>query len=436
MTDLSAQTHRSAPAQAPAPTPAPTQMAPPPTAAGRARSRRLPKEFKFKGFEEEYNGPSAYVPIPESMEVDSTPAIESQSLFVSQDSRNDLEDTPPTERQRNGRKRDTPPVDYDDGQDIMDDVAPASQAFKKRKLADEVARRRRGESTPPPAVQPKVVAKPQTKSKGVRKEINVQEFLAEKAEKEAEAAQKAEELARAEREALEEQLDGMPIEDIRNLAIIEEMTVTRQAPPPRTVAHADESDRWDERWNGRRNFKKFRRRGADPNDRRGPSRVIVQLEEVKKKDFGIGDEYWLEDAETQRRKKKGKGRETQDTQSRGRSRQQAQAVRVRVVDASGAEEDDDLTPQRDENRREPATSDVEEVAPSRKPADRHQRGTKLADKTNESQNLPTQRGKRAAAAPLTKPAPAKKVKAAPVAAEASDDDSDDDGLKFRFARRN
>jgi nijmegen breakage syndrome protein 1 len=381
------------------------------------------------------------------MVVDSTPAVESQSqgLFVSQDPpRMDLdrEGSQVSDTQRGGRKRSTPPIDYDDSQDIMDDVAPAAQAFKKRKLAVESARRLRGESTPPPPVaKAKHIAK--AKAKAVKEEIDVQEVLAKKQAEEAEKAAQAEELARAEREALQETLDGMDMDAIRNLAIVEEMPVTRKAPPPRTAAQADEGDRWDERWNGRKNFKKFRRRGADPN---GPrvSRVIVPLEEVKKKDFGIGDEYWGFDGDadtSQRKKKKGKTKDTQETQAQSQARPAAQAkprgrgaaARAAEILASEAEGEYAL-PEGEEDTRVAASSDVEIVEPPPKPAARSQRSGRLADKTNESQNLPRQRGnKRVAAATLSKPAPTKKAKPAPVE-EASDDDSDD-GLKFRFARR-
>ena len=439
---MSSQAFRSSPPPPPAPTPA--AMAPP-EPVRRGRSRRTVTS-RFKGFDEEFNGPSLGS-VPESMAVGSTPAVESQSqgLFVSQDARIDLgrEGSQASDTQRGFRKRSTPPIDYDDSQDIMDDVAPAAQAFKRRKLAEEAVRQRRGESTPPP---PTAHAKPtaQPKTKVTKKEIDVQEVLAKKQAEEAEKAAQAEELARTEREALEETLDGMDIEAIRNLAIIEEMPVTRREPPPRSTARADETDRWDERWNGRKNFKKFRRRGADPNAPR-INRVIVQLEEVKKKDFGIGDDYWGAegdgDTTSQRKKKKGKSKDNQETQPQPQVRPTPQtaprgrgaAARAAEILASEAEEEYAL-PDDQEDTRVAASSDVEIVEPTPKPAPRSQRGSKLADKTSDSQNLPSQRGnKRAAAATLSKPAPTKKARPAPVE-EASDDDSDD-GLKFRFGRR-
>jgi nijmegen breakage syndrome protein 1 len=341
---------------------------------------------------------------------------------VSQDFRVNPEDSQPTDTRISSRKRDTPQMDYEDNEDVMDNVAPAAQAFKKRKLLEEVARKQRGESTPPPAAQISTAEKPMTKKKA-SKEIDVQEILIRKQAEEAEKA--AQELARTEREALQETLEGMSIDEIRHLAIVEEMPVVRKAPPPRVTAHADESDRWEERWNGRKNFKKFRRRGADQNERRVAGRVIVQLEEVKEKDFGIGDEYWLEgdDDSLSQLRKKGRGKDTQETHSQSQARQPKARGKERATHILESE-DEDASPDNDE---------IEPPVP--RPAAEPQRGQKLTDKTNESQKLSTQRGsKRPAATALTAPPPAKKPKPAPVVVDASDD-SDDDGLKFRFARR-
>ena len=389
--------------------------------------------------------------MPENTAIDPTPAVQSQSqgLFVSQDPHQmdvDRDDSVPALTEREMRKRSTPPMDYEDSQDFMDNVAPAAQAFKKRKLAEQAARKESGESTPQPAVRSEIDAKAKPRSKASKREINIQEVLAKK---QSEEAARAEAVAHTEREALQETLVGMSIDEMRNLAIIEEMPVTRRAPQPRAAAQPDESDRWDERWNGRKNFKKFRRRGADPNDRRAVSRVIVQLEEVKKKDFGIGDDRWLEDADSlnQRKKKKGKTRDTQDTQTQTRDKSQSmprgKVAPARATDLPTSEAEDEFAlPDEEDVPRLATSSDVEITARPRsksassKPAPRSQRGSRLADKTNEIQNMPTQRGnKRAAVASFSKPAPAKKAKPAPAREEASDDDDSDDGLKFRFARR-
>ncbi|KAF4617093.1 hypothetical protein G7Y89_g15057 [Cudoniella acicularis] len=311
-------------ASAPAATPSESIPIEPP----RRRGRRTAAP-RFKGFDDDDDVPMNLNPIPEAIAVDSTPAVESQSLFVSQTENvnmdREISQPPETQTQtRTSRKRRAPPIEEAD-----EDVAPTAAALKRRRLEETAARRQRGESSPPPSEPPPTPApavkdepasaKP-TRKKKVREEIDLLEAAREQQEK-------AEALAKAERESLQAALEGMDISEIRNLAKVEEMEVKRTHAPPRAAARADESDRWDDKWNGRRNFKKFRRRGAENEGTifgraRGPEKVIVPLEEVKKKDFGIGDHYWGEDhsdresekereKESQRGKagRKGKGKE-------------------------------------------------------------------------------------------------------------------------------
>ena len=218
---------------------------------------------------------------------------------------------------------------------------------------------------------------------------------------------------------------------MRDLAIIEEVEVKRRAPPSRAVP-ADESERWDDKWNGRKNYKKFRRQGAAPGNARDNIKVIVQLEEVKQKDFGIGDDYW-DTGDSQRKSKKkdkGKGKETQSQDisqvqvSQGKNTKSRAAERAAQILASEAEKEMDRI------NDVPSSSDVEIVDPPPKAPE------KLKDKTSTSQNVPpTTSNKRAAATTLTKPAPAKKLKQTLMKRQASEDDSDDDELKFRFKKR-
>jgi nijmegen breakage syndrome protein 1 len=135
------------------------------------------------------------------------------------------------------------------------------------------------------------------------------------------------------------------------------------------------------------------------------------LEEVKKKDFGIGDEYWLEGDKDTTKKKKGKGRarETQ-SQSMGVSLSQATPVRRQAQDTKAAEEIRNADP------------------PT--PSQRATRSQKLSDKTNISPNRPLQNKR--AAEPMTKPAPTKKARPAP---RKHDSDDSEDGLGFRFRKK-
>jgi nibrin len=383
-----------------------SSMAAPVQPARRVGRSRRTITSRFKGFDDDFDMPSLPESIPDGQ--GQAPAPQTQGLFVSQSQYSEPVLQSPesvTGRTRSSRKRpsDPPIQEQEEEEYVLDQLAPAATNLKRRRLADDLARKRRGEPSPPrPAVAEPVTKALIRKSKKIKPEIDVLEVARQRREKE-------EEIARAEREALQEAMDGMDIEQIRNLAIIEEMDVKRSAPPPGASAHGDEGDRWDDRWNGRKNFKKFRRRGEG-----GPrvlNKVIVPLEEVKKKDFGIGDEYWLEGDKDTTKKKKGKGRarETQ-SQSVGVSLSQATPVRRQVQETQAAEE----------------TGNIDPPTPSQ----RATRSQKLSDKANISPSRPSPNKR--AAEPMTKPAPAKKARQAP---RRHDSDDSEDGLGFRFRKK-
>lgn len=375
---------------------------------------------RFKGFDDDdFESLTHSVPQPaEAIQEPAPVELQSQGMFVSQEPHEmDVAPQPGGSQSRSSLKRKTPPVEEESEEDIMEQMAPAAAARKRRREADEAARRRRGESIPPPLEVQKTAApaakKPNKRQKKVE-EIDVQQELARQREREKEIAQ-------AETQTLRDQLNGMDIEQIRNLAIIEEIEVKRSAPPPRSRAHGEDSDRWDDKWNGRKNFKKFRPKGE--NGPRNINRVIVPLEEVKKRDYGIGDEYWLGgDTGERSKKKKGKSKETQDTsqlqsqpQSRPRSRAAEESVMEAPVVNDETSSEDDVTPQE---------------APKAKSVAATSRSQRVAEKKSVTQNT---QNKRPAATTLTKPAPAKKLRQAMRKPE-SDNDSEDE-LKFRFRKK-
>jgi nibrin len=353
-----------------------------------------------------------------------TPSVEeSQGLFVSQDLEMDIghdDSEPRRARTRSLRKRTTPPVEYEEEEEnFMDQLAPAAAALKRRRMAEQTARRRRGEVTPPIEMI-RECPEPSSPAK-VKKEINVLELARTQREK-------AEELARKEREALQESLNGMDIEAIRNLAIIEEMQITRP-PPPQRPSREDDSDRWDDRWNGRKNFKRFRRRGEASNRARDFHRVIVPLEEVKKKDFGIGDDYWLE-TENQRRKKKDKGQDAQDafsSQSQPRAKTGA-STKVAEILA------DELEEPAEADAGDLLSSDAEIVEQPSEPVVTSRLQRSQGAGTSTSQKPLPANNKRPAATSLVKPAPAKKAKQKATRRNGESYDSDDE-FRFKFSSR-
>ncbi|CAI4219306.1 unnamed protein product [Parascedosporium putredinis] len=269
----------------------PSAPAPAPVPARRGRGRK-PATKRFKGFDLDDDDDIPSIPEsvlsapvgPPSTE-EQKPVIisrddEEEGLFVSQGSVMASQDTAavaqPATRKRRGRH----PHDEDD---VMDDIAPTAAAAKRRRIAmgEDPLIREETPDTMDVETQPKKAEKP----KKIKKEIDVLE-VARKSREEAEAR------ARAEQEDLNKLPEDIDLAEIRKLAIVEEMTV--RVPPGARSREQDIADgRWDPKWNGRKNFKKFRTRGEAMG--RPTNRNIISLVQVKSKEFGIGDDYWLED---------------------------------------------------------------------------------------------------------------------------------------------
>ena len=170
----------------------------------------------------------------------------------------------PTAQARNFRKRRTPADEEADD----DALLPAAAAMKRRRLEEEADARRRGVSTDHhpsrhPTKSPTPAPKPGKKKKAP---VDI-----EKAVRERRQAQEA--AADGDADGLPA-VDDMTVDEMKRLAVVEELDV-----PTRPPAHANgtaKTDRWDARWNGRKNFKRFRRKG-EAAPRRGQT-VMVPLE--------------------------------------------------------------------------------------------------------------------------------------------------------------
>lgn len=157
----------------------------------------------------------------------------------------------------------------EEDEDAVEDLLPGAQAMKRR-------RAEKGETQSPPVKRMKTEPAPKPR----RRKIDVLEE-ARKHREEEEKQQQAQDNPNS--------LDDVGVENLRNLAIVEEMEVPARVPPAQSEST---SDRWDEQWNGRKNFKRFRRKGEPRHTRQRIQSVIVPLEEVTKKHFGIGESYW------------------------------------------------------------------------------------------------------------------------------------------------
>ncbi|KAK5014988.1 hypothetical protein LTR60_003089, partial [Cryomyces antarcticus] len=265
--------------------------------------------------------------------------------------------------------------------------------------------------------------------------------------------EKEEEERRKDEESLQQALEGMDIESMKNLAQVEEMEIAPRTTRPTRSNEPDDS-RWDDRWNGRKNFKRFRRQGDHGTTAiRGPRRVIVTLEEVKKKDFGIGEEYWLEpNSSTSKSNRKDKTRSTQSQSQRTHASQPAGAAdadadpdeeaarfqrrsdTARSICASRAEDDAAVPDAEDAILPE----EIAGTPRSKKLVEATQQISTLIPDTQQSASAA--RGKRPAPpSSSAKQPPAKKArqsKLAPPVREAEREQSEgEDELKFRFRRR-
>lgn len=154
-------------------------------------------------------------------------------------------------------------------EDVVSDLLPGARAMKRRR-AEMSQHPTEGLTTATEAEPPK----------RKRAKLDVLEAARKHREQE-EEQRKAEENIR-----LGEADVG--VDQLKNLAIVEEMELPVRSPPTR---EEENIVRWEDRWNGRKNFKKFRRKG-ESHGRARMQAVIVPLEEVTRKEYGIGDHYW------------------------------------------------------------------------------------------------------------------------------------------------
>lgn len=168
------------------------------------------------------------------------------------------------------------PVEEEAEVDVVSELLPGTRAMK----------RRRAEMSQHPG--PSAITESEPIRKPKRPKLDVLEAARKHREEEEQQRQ-------AQEDTYPAALTDLDVNQLRNLAIVEEMDLPARDPP---AAVDSNSDRWDDRWNGRKNFKRFRRKGEPRHARHRVQTVIVPLEEVTRKDFGIGDHYWVSSDKT------------------------------------------------------------------------------------------------------------------------------------------
>ncbi len=364
-------------------------------------------------------------------------------LFVSQDP-NSVPAESQTFTARRKRAREEVPDDDAEMDDsaILNEIAPAATKLKRRRLEEKGSARREGRPWAPVPVRERTPEPIVPKKKKPVKEIDIVEETRKLREEE-------DRRAKAEQEKLVEAMESLDTAEVRKL-IHEEIMPVRSAPPRIRPTFEQESNRWDEKWEGRKNFKKFRRKGAT-DSRQSFHRVIVPLQVAKKSDFGIGDEYWLGSqapAETESQFKAREAaeeaaaedsfmydqspRQTRDSRRRTPApRKNAVQEIVEIQDDS----DEDLPPVVSQARRTATRAASRKVEKSSLPP-RPSSGSVMSQAGLGLSSAPNRTQKRQAteSLPSGKAKKAKQSLLVPIL-DQHEEDSDDEGLGFKFKKK-
>lgn len=329
---------------------------------------------------------------------------------------------PVTQTQRTQHSQRSPEHDIVAKEEQMEAMFPAAAAMKRKKGQTPAPRAsvERDEDAPAPEEVGRGKAAidrlQQARAKIESRQIDYREQARIRVKKE-------DERRRADEETLQEALEGIDSFAIREKIEIEEMELRPRVDRVTSRRSQGDDDRWNEEWNGRKNFKKFRRRGAE---RGVPThKVIVPLEEAPpKKGFGPGDRFFLEDTELSGTFKSFKSRGSQRAQQDDSDsepepgfvrRKRSQATEVINVEDSEPDEED----QPPVTRTQRSSGRTQRVAE-----------TQIGGTQTQSQTQTQTRGKKRA--PTTAPDPPASKRGR---ISRRDDESDDEETGFRFKRR-
>ena len=187
--------------------------------------------------------------------------------------------------------------------DVVDEILPAAAAMRRKKMHGGVVDDGNGITTYTKTAEELAREAEKARLEKARRrrdrgaEIDVNEEVRRRRQREMEDAE-------AEEERIRQGLVDVDVAGLRDVAVVEEMSLPARLASAAVrrddsnTEHHVEGREWKSEWNGRKNFKGFRPKRASTDTVQpsvpSRSRIIVRLEEVKKKAFGIGDEYWGE----------------------------------------------------------------------------------------------------------------------------------------------
>ncbi|KAF1941554.1 hypothetical protein EJ02DRAFT_455073 [Clathrospora elynae] len=364
-----------------------------------------PKTSRFTGFDD-YEPPTKKKKVEDTQMEDVHPSLPQPVISVAA---SQVRPAPPTQSQ-------VAPQSY-----VQDNVEKEEQLDSLFPTAAKMRKQRAATRAPSVPADPEAgppVQKSKTKNVDALERLNKAKAKAEKdvniREHTRQRIKEEDDRRKADEENLREALEGIDIAQIRNLAPIEEMDVLPRGSRGNTCNQNNvNSERWNYEWNGRKNFKKFRRRGAEQGVQ--AHKVIVTLEEAPpKKGFGVGDAFFLEDVKPSsksRDSRRGLKRvdDSSEPEIGGFTRHQRtmQQSEIINVDDSGPE-DEEVS----EQRTQKSSGRTQRVVETQVEDTQAQRGKKRGSGAASSQPA-SKRGR----------------------ISRKDDDSDDEETGFRFKRR-
>ncbi|KAJ4286242.1 hypothetical protein N0V90_013276 [Kalmusia sp. IMI 367209] len=291
--------------------------------------------------------------------------------------------------------------------------------------AAEIKRKRAATRAPSASVEPETQAateKSKTKSQRVEQLQKERMRKLEKIEKDINIKEEtrkqlaeAEERRRDEEEKMKEELDGVDISKLYVDVQIVDMPLRPHQDRPAARSQA-QSHRWKPEWNGRKDFKQFRRRGEQ---RRVPAqRVMVAFKEAPPRK-GFGDTFFMEDTQPVRteqdeqrlKRRQGHAPDSESDREGGYRRKRAKPTEVINVEDSGSDEEEIPRPSGSTLRNSGRTQRVVETQLENTQS---QRGSKKRGPMGVAAGQPSAKKSR----------PARR-----------DEDSDEEETGFRFRRR-
>ncbi|KAK5943585.1 hypothetical protein PMZ80_004593 [Knufia obscura] len=410
----------------------------------RKRPRFVPAKKALDPFDDDFNPDTiaAYDEEPSIVQTQNRTQRTGRSQVEEDDIHVKEEPTP-----RAHQHKSPTPAEVADSDDDLDELLPAGAAMRKEKQRQELEAKEKGLPVKSAMSQGNSLAKAKPK-----KEVKLLDVRgAARAQREAE--EEANKKERQEFDDLQAEDEGMS--GPANLVQVTEYKLpVREKSSNGTNGYRGEA--WKPEWDGRKNFKGFRRardvaNGTAGSARRPRDKIIVPLVSVKKDTYGLGDKYWEKTEEDKERAAREKERKKRASQRSSQSQKQSSRPSQRSATVNGDSDSDGSQVQVEDDTEQvsPETARLQHEAEGVLhhavdiDAPRQTRGgdtqTQSTKRSTASTSRSTKGAKRpASSTPTGRAATAKKQKTLPVTvvhdSDSDEQDDDSDDMKFKFGR--